>query len=149
MKWLVSPVLFAGLFIAGVLLVRAQEQPVVSVRQPTVIAFFPHATDAELSQNPDLNEVLGDFQLYAAQAREPLAKIGVHFKVISGTQFQVQQGQIRTDVKVGKDRVGYYFVAPNKKPRMEYGVMTDADLVRIAKEYFGTKPAATSPEEHK
>jgi hypothetical protein len=33
--------------------------------------------------------------------------------------------------------VGYYLVEPGKKPRIEYGVMTDADLLRVANEYFG------------
>ncbi len=27
---------------------------------------------------------------------------------------------------------------PGKKPRIEYGVMTDADLLQVANDYFGT-----------
>jgi hypothetical protein len=32
---------------------------------------------------------------------------------------------------------GYYFIAHGKKPHVEYGVMTDADLLAAAKQYFG------------
>ena len=42
-----------------------------------------------------------------------------------------------TTFRPGKITVGYYFVAPGKKPRIEYGVNTDDGLVDIAKEYFG------------
>lgn len=35
------------------------------------------------------------------------------------------------------DAVGYYLIAPDKKPQIEYGVMTDADLLQLAKRYFG------------
>jgi hypothetical protein len=36
-----------------------------------------------------------------------------------------------------KGNVGYHFVVPGRKPRIEYGVMTDADLLQVANEYFG------------
>ena len=32
--------------------------------------------------------------------------------------------------------VGYYFVASGKKPRVEYGVLTDSDLLHAARNYF-------------
>jgi hypothetical protein len=32
---------------------------------------------------------------------------------------------------------GYNFVVPGKKPRIEYGVETDADFVQLSTEYFG------------
>jgi hypothetical protein len=40
-------------------------------------------------------------------------------------------------VRRGPVKVGYYFIAPGKKPRIEYGVVTDIDLLQIATEYFG------------
>jgi hypothetical protein len=45
----------------------------------TVVAFFPPVTDAELKKDPDTNEALTDFQLYAIRAHEPLKKAGVEF----------------------------------------------------------------------
>lgn len=39
-----------------------------------------------------------------------------------------------------KEKVGYYLISPGKKPRIEYGVMTDTDLLQVAKDYFGSFP---------
>jgi hypothetical protein len=109
----------------------------IVVRGPTVVAFSPHVTDAELERDPDKNEVLSDFQLYATQASEPLRKMGVDFQQVYAPAFQIRRGRKLTTFHPGKIDVGYYLVAPGKKPRIEYGVMTDIDLVDIAKEYFG------------
>jgi hypothetical protein len=45
-----------------------QKKPII-VNGPTVVAFFPSVTDAELSKAPDTNEALADFQLYATVSR--------------------------------------------------------------------------------
>ena len=50
----------------------AQKSPTFDVHRPTILAFFPPVTDAELAKNPDTNTVLDDFQFYAASVREPL-----------------------------------------------------------------------------
>jgi hypothetical protein len=38
---------------------------------------------------------------------------------------------------MSKIGVGYFFIAPGKEPHVEYGVMTDADLLDAARKYFG------------
>ena len=116
----------------------AQKAPLIQVHQPTIVAFFPPVTQAELSKEPDTNESLNDFQLYVAQARQPLEKEGINLKVIYARRFQIRRGNTVTTVMPKKVQVGYYFVAPDKKPLMENGVMTDADLLQVAGEYFGT-----------
>jgi len=35
--------------------------------------------------------------------------------------------------------VGYYYIAPGRKPRLEYGVATDLDILQIASDYFGMR----------
>lgn len=117
--------------------VCAQKTPTVDVAGPTVIAFSPHVTDAEMDKDADLNEALADFQLYAHQAREPLRKLGIHFEELYVKQFRVRDGKKVVLFRPQKVDVGYYFVAPGKKPRIEYGVMTDADMLEIARKYFG------------
>jgi len=49
----------------------------------------------------------------------------------------VRVGNKVTTFRPVKVDVGYYLVAPGKKPRIEYGAMTDADLLKVANEYFG------------
>jgi hypothetical protein len=117
-------------------LVATAKNTIVVVNRPTVVAFFLPVTSAELNADPDTNEALSDFQLYATKVRKPLNDAGIGFKEIYAKSFQVQRGTRITTFRPGKVDVGYYFVAPGKEPRIEYGVLTDADLLQVAKEYF-------------
>jgi hypothetical protein len=82
-----------------------------------------------------MNEALADFQLYATRVGKPLHDAGVDFKEIYANSFQVQRGTRISTFRSGKVDVGYYFVAPGKEPRIEYGVLTDGGLLLIAKKY--------------
>ena len=113
------------------------EVPVVEVKGPTLIAFFYPVTDAELDNSPDTNEALGDFQEYASRIRQPLTNAGIEFQVLFAHAFQTRIAQKTTTFRPRKVDVGYYFIAPGKKPRVEYGVNTDDGLKEIATQYFG------------
>jgi hypothetical protein len=115
----------------------AEKPPIIVVEGRTVVAFFPPTSNPELEKDPDLNEALADFQVYAKSVREPLKKAGVEFHELYTHSFQVRLGKMVTTFRANKGDVGYYFVAPGKKPRIVYGVMTDADLLQVANEYFG------------
>jgi hypothetical protein len=114
----------------------APKEKLVVINRPTVVAFFQPVTDAELSNDPDTNESLSDFQFYAATVREKLHDKGIDFEVIYASSFAVKSGAKTTTFHPQKAAVGYYFVAPGKSPRVEYGVMTDADILQVAAEYF-------------
>jgi hypothetical protein len=132
-------ILIVASAIAGALLtlplVAAAMEPVVVIHLPTIVAFFT-VTQAELKNDPDTNEALADFQVYAREVRKPLHDAGVDFQEIYAPSFRVRQGTRITTFRPGKVKVGYYLIAPGKRPRVEYGVMTDTDLLQIAKEYF-------------
>jgi hypothetical protein len=116
----------------------AAKPPVFSVTTLTVVAFFPPVTKEELDRDPDTNESLSDFQLYAAQVREPFRKAGIDFHETYTRVFAVRaNGKTTLFRTTRREEVGYYFCAPEKKPRVEYGVMTSSDLLAIAQEYFG------------
>jgi hypothetical protein len=116
--------------IAGVLLtvlatslaLAAGEQRTFDVRRPTIVAFFPPVKQAELKTDPDTNEALADFQVYATRVREPLRKAGVDFHEVYTPSFRVRAAGKVTTFRPTEAKVGYYFVAPGKKPRVEYGV---------------------------
>ena len=116
---------------------NSPKQPAFMIRQPTILAFFPPVTSKELDQDPDTNEVLSDFQLYANQVRGPLSKLGVDFRQVYARSFRVTNAGRTTTFHPASTRVGYYFVAPGRKPRIEYGVETDLDVLEVAKNYFG------------
>jgi hypothetical protein len=117
-------------------LVAANKNTLVEISHPTVVAFFSPVTSAELNADPDTNEALADFQLYATKVRKPLSDAGIDLKEVYAEFFQVQRGTRIEKFRPSKAHVGYYFVAPGKEPRIEYGVLTDADLLQIANEYF-------------
>ena len=117
----------------------ADNPPLVVVEGRTIVAFFPPVSDDESQKDADTNEALADFQLYATNAREPLKNAGIEFHELYTRSFRVRVGKVVTTFHPAKVDVGYYLVAPGKKPRIEYGVMTDADLLLLANDYFGAR----------
>ena len=109
--------------------------PSFEIRKPTIIAFFPPVTDKDLDD--DTADALDDFQYYADEVRGPLKRAGVEFQEAYARTFTVRLGAKTIVFRVGKEEVGYYFVAPGKKPHVEYGVMDDDDILSEAHEYFG------------
>ena len=126
--------------------IGAQQQkfPTFDVRRPMVVAFFPPVTEAELQRNPDTNEALSDFQDYARRVREPLRQRGIEFHEAYANRFGIRRGKKIVIFTPGKVKVGYCFIAPHKKPRIEYGVNTDNGLLQVADEYFGASKTANS-----
>ncbi|HTQ98302.1 MAG TPA: hypothetical protein VMH89_15930 [Candidatus Acidoferrum sp.] len=131
--------LFVGALLCAPL-TTAQALQVIGVSGPTVIAFFPPVTEKDLLQDPDTNESLSDFQFYAQRVRTKLHDAGIDFQEIYAAAFIVKCGAKTRNFHPQKAEVGYYFIAPGKSPHIEYGVMTDADILQIAKEYFHPTP---------
>ena len=104
------------------------------VSGPTVIAFFPAAGK---SGNADTNESLSDFQLYTASAQQLLRGEKVAFQVVYTRSFELVQDGRLVKFRPPKAAPGYYFAMPGRRPRVEYGVMSDKDVERVAQEYFG------------
>jgi hypothetical protein len=127
--------MFAQVTMSSLLI--AQRLPEVNVRRPTVIAFFAPVTQEELSKDADTNEALADFQAYAKSVRRPLKDAGIDYKELYTHAFRVRTGYRVSNFHPAKD-VGYFLIAPGKKPRVQYGVMTDGDLLEVATEYFGS-----------
>ncbi len=139
MKSLMSAIAYFAFCAFSVAQVMAEKQPVVVVRGPTIVAFFEPVTQAELEKDPDLNETFADFQLYATSVRAPLRKAGIGFHELYAHSFRLRVGNRLTTFRAIKGDVGYYLIAPGKKPRIEYGVITDSDLLQVANAYFGVQ----------
>jgi len=114
----------------------AQIDPIFEVHGPTVVAFFRPATQAEMHDG-EMNESLDDFLLYAKSVHLHFAKAGVDFHEVFTNSFRVRLGGKTMTFHPAEVEAGCYLVAPGKKPRVEYGVMTDADLLQVAGKYFG------------
>lgn len=117
----------------------AQQTPVshaVNADGPTIVAFFPNASKAG-SDNADANEALSDFQFYAERVKKPLNQLGIQFTEHFGGSFRIRSGSGTRLFTPKADTPGYYFTEHGKRPHIEYGVMTDVDLLALAKDYFG------------
>ena len=122
--------------ISGLLAQSPSQIPTIEIQQDTVIAFY---TPAPMSVDPnaDSNEALSDFQFYAESVQQPLGKLRIDFKVLYVRSFRLHFNGRNTEFRPKSDTAGYYLIAPGRKPLIEYGVMTDADLLLVAKRYFG------------
>lgn len=113
-------------------------QPVFDIKKPTIVAFFVRGDRADMANsNMDDEESLADFQHSATQVAEPLRKSGIEFRETYSSSFRIRVDKASVVFRPTEIKVGYYFVAPGKKPRVEYGVLTDSDLLKIASQYFG------------
>src|SRR5260370_3084306 len=74
-----------------------------------------------------------------------LEKKGIEFREVYAHRFSIRRGAAVSTFTPQKIQVGYYFVAPGKKPHIEYGVMTDADLLQAADQYFRTTNKSKRP----
>lgn len=104
--------------------------------------FSPPVPQSVLVNDPDTNEALSDFQVYARALRPSLAKKGIDFQEVYTRSFKVKCGGAVTTFAPGDRVLGYYLIAPDRPPRVEYGVRTDTDLLQIANEYFAIEPQA-------
>jgi hypothetical protein len=127
---------FILLLPAGSLSLRASiETPLFDIHQPTVLAFFRPTSHADESGSR-ANDTLSDFQVYLRKASAPLGQAGIEVHDVYARSFQVRERMKTTTFQTKKIGIGYYLVSPGKKPRVEYGLMSDSDLIRVASEYF-------------
>lgn len=114
------------------------ETPVFDIHKPTLLAFFRPAPHEE-EQGTRANDALSDFQVYLRQASAPLGRAGIEVHDIYARSFKVRDGMKTTTFQTKKIGIGYYLISPGSKPRVEYGLMNDSDLIRVASEYFNVR----------
>lgn len=110
--------------------------PVFLIHGPTIVAFFPPTTQSDLDSSDGVNEALSDFEFYVDSARPPLQKAGVDFEEAYARSFKIRVAAKTIMFRGKKNRAGYYFIAPKRNPHVQYGVMTDQDILDTAQKYF-------------
>jgi hypothetical protein len=114
---------------------REIQLPAIEIQRATIIAFGPPTTQAG-GTDADASKARSDFQFYSKRAKLQLTKAGIEIQELHAHAFRIHLGS-ETTVFHPKTDLGYYLIALGKKPLIQYGVMTDADLLLIAKRYFG------------
>jgi hypothetical protein len=137
-RFVLAIALFVALRGMGFAQSNAQAPPVFVIHGPTILAFFHPMTQAEAESGEGDAEALNDFDFYADKVEGPLKKAGVDFREVDVRVFRVRDGKTARRFRTGPIGIGYYFIAPGKEPHIEYGVMTDLDMLAAAHKYFGT-----------
>jgi len=106
------------------------------IHGPTIVAFYPHFSQKEIDNGEGDAAAMDDFGFYASQVAGRLKKAGIEFLPKETRSFKVRVGARVRHFPGGKIDIGYYFIAPGKEPHVEYGVMTDIDLLDAARKYF-------------
>jgi hypothetical protein len=107
------------------------------IASPTVVAFFNYASVQP--NDPNLPDVIEDFRLTVQRLRERLddSVIAVHECYQSWFEVNVP-GKALQHFTVGPEGAGYYLVSPAVPAKVEYGVMTDEDVINLMRQHFGT-----------
>jgi hypothetical protein len=113
----------------------AEQQTRFVVTRPTLISFFLDSTDKKVRR--DGNEALAGFQFYLPDAEHTLEQAGVEVhQVFHVTSFRVKSRSQWRTFAPRKVTFGYYFVAPGREPRIEYGADDTDTILGFAAEYF-------------
>ena len=105
----------------------------IVVNQPVFVAFFPPVSEAQTTEDQDLNTVLDDFGWHITQATDSLEAEGFRVEVRFEDTLWLRSGHHEWRfVPLPDSTPGYYLVAPNRTPVILYGVRTDIDLVEAA-----------------
>ena len=109
----------------------------VVVTGPTLVAFFA-ISQSEVDADPDGAEALGDFRHHLGGARAALERAGfaVHETYADTVRLLVSGRTIDFRPREHSVRIGYYLIAPGRAPQIEYGVLTNDDVVDVAMAYF-------------
>jgi hypothetical protein len=128
----------------------ARDSMWVTVRGPTLVAFWPANAVAALDSGGASASALDDFGYYLSAADSGLRSLGVRVVNVGGRTFHVVAGAATTSFSVPPDSsdIGYYLVAPGRAPEVYYGVQTDTDLLDAARQYIrtgGGRPSSRAP----
>ena len=85
------------------------DSSLVRVRGPTLIAFYPDATQAQVDSSEELTTVLDDFSYHLSSASDSLAAQGFTIVERSGRSFPIVEGQTAsTSAAAGESACGGY-----------------------------------------
>jgi hypothetical protein len=148
---LIRLLMLAGMFVLRTGLAAPPPTPAplpepVPVVGPTVIAFAPLVSAAELERLTDNAVALDDFTHYLASFRSCLAASGVALHEVHGSQLRTRQVTGIVPFNTGTvGAFGYYLIAPGRRAKVLRGVHSPADLATAASAYFSIPLSAFGP----
>ena len=115
----------------------------VVLRGPTLVAFSPSATEAQIDSSEALATILDDYSFHLSQAADSLRALGVAVNERTTGPVVVIDASGDKRLLVPRPdlaRIAYAFVAPHARDTIYYGVMASSDLVAAAHALLRKKP---------
>jgi hypothetical protein len=114
----------------------------VAVDGPTLIAFYPAVTQAQVDSSEELATVFDDFSYHLSSAADSLRALGLTVKERPLGEIRVVEAGRQWQFLPAKDSAefGYLFLAPGRTQRVYYSVMSNTDLVETAHEFLENRP---------
>ena len=115
----------------------------VVLRGPTLVAFSPSATQAQIDSSEALATILDDYSFHLSQAAESLRALGIVVNErTTGPVVVVDASGNKRLLVPRRDsaRIAYAFLAPRVRDTIYYGVMASTDLVAAAHVLLRTNP---------
>lgn len=119
----------------------------VEVRGPTLVAFHPSKSNAELEADTGLAIALDDLAYHLGAAMDSLVAAGFRVQYSSGDTVWMRAGSLRSLFVRLPDSatVGYVYTDTTLRRTVIYGVRTYVDLVAYAHAFKRFGAAATAP----
>lgn len=119
----------------------------VEVRGPTLVAFYPLKSNAELEADPALAGALDNLAYHIGTAMDSLLAAGYGVEYISGDTVWMRAGSVRSRFVRSPDSaaVGYVFTDTTGRRAVIYRVLNHLDLVAYAHEFKRAGAAAKAP----
>jgi hypothetical protein len=114
----------------------------VAIDGPTLIAFYPAVTQAQVDSSEELATVFDDFSYHLSSATDSLRALGLTVKERPLGEIRVVEAGRQWQFVPAKDSAdfGYLLLAPGRAHRVYYSVMSNSDLVETAHEFLENRP---------
>jgi len=127
----------------GATIKQTVDSTAVVLRGPTLVAFSPSATQAQIDSNEALATILDDYSFHLSQAAESLRALGVAVNDRTTGPVVVVDASGNKRLLVPRPEsahIAYAFLAPRARDTIYYGVMASSDLVAAAHALLRAKP---------
>ena len=114
----------------------------VAIEGPTLIAFYPAVSQAQVDSSEELATVFDDFSYHLSSASDSLRALGITIESRPIGEIRFAEAGHRRQFLPARDsgEFGYLLVAPGRAQRVFYSVMSNSDLVEAAHEYLENRP---------
>lgn len=116
--------------------VTALDSAWIRVAGPTLIAFHPSATNAQLEADAALAATLDDLAYHIGTAIPELERLGMAVHYVAGDTVRIRPDSVTWVRAADSLNVGFLLARPGHPARVIYGVRTSSEVIRLATDFI-------------